>query len=232
MAPTHGPLFDEFPARSHDPHGPQQDENYGAIAAANAGGSLDSLSPSYRENTADPMWDDRTWHQPSQGHGALLDSDFSQPAALDGDGKEHGTWFDQFRGGRPVTAIVEGMDVECVVIECKPDHVIAELKRGKNQGGGRVELALSQITGLAAATERATFGQNRKLTASPLEAGRGMEGVAEGQGPVDQRAGEAVAPPSTAHAPSAHSATASGGHLPSARKSIEDTLVDLRKIAE
>ena len=210
MAPTHGPLFDEFPARSHDPHGPQQDEGYRPASAANAGGSLESLSPSYRENVADPMWDDRTWHAPSQGHGALLDSDFRQPAALDGDGRDHGTWFDQFRGGRPIKAIVDGMDVEAVVIECKPDHVVAELKRGKNQGGGRTELALSQITGLAAATSRATFGQTRKPTATP------------GNTPAPQKA-------SSAHAPSAHDAKASGRPL---RKSLDDTLVDLRKLAE
>lgn len=212
MAPTHGPLFDEFPAQPGDPHGPHQDEGYRPSGTANAGGSLDSLSPTYRENTADPMWDNRTWHTPMHAHGARLDEDFAQPAALDGDGREHGTWFDVFRGGRPIKAIVDGIDVECVVLECKADHVVAEVARGKNQGGGRVELALSQITGLAAATEQGSPGRPIK-TATP------------GNTPAPQKA-------SNADAPSAHSTEASGGHLRQTHKSLDDVLVDLRKIAE
>ena len=234
MAPTHGPLFDEFHAQAGNPHGPESDQGYGASATANAGGSLDSLTPTYRQNTADPIWDDRSWHTPMHSHGRLLDEGFDQPAALDGSTHDHGTWFDVFRGGRPIKAIVDGKDVEAVVIECHDGHVVAEVRRGKNQGGGRVELALSQITGLAAATDRATFGQTRRVTAGDTKpTGHGMKGVADGQGTVHTTIGghseNGPIPASTAHAPSARSATASGGHL---RKSLDETLVDLRKIAE
>src|SRR4051812_543915 len=165
---SHGPQFDEFTAQSGEHHGGAVFDEFHGGPAANAG--TKSVTQSYRDVTANGQghgahWDEFGWKQMPNPHGRHFDSDFTQPAALDG---EHGTWMDVFQGGTQVRADVNGIaGVEAVVIECKGDHAVLELRRPRKQdGGGRVEVNLNQIRELRHATQQGQASETRKPTAT------------------------------------------------------------------
>jgi hypothetical protein len=148
-----------------------------------------------------------------------MDSDFTEPTAHNG---KHGTWMDVFSGGNvQVRADALGVpNLEAVVVQCHADHAVLQLRRPRhNDGGGRVEVNIGQIKEWRHATP-----SYRTPTATP------------GNTPVKQTA-------STAEAPSAHNRKARGGGRQEVdvapatsgavitHKSIDDTLVDLRKLA-
>lgn len=192
---THGPLHDEFHAHSGAPHGgAMYDEGFGLQATVDTHGALHDrfgVKPG-RVGKHGDRWDEFGWTDMPAKHGQLFDSDFAQPAAL-GNG-EHGTWHDVFRGAQ-VRYLYDGREYEGVVLETHGTHAICEPRYGRNQGGNRHEVGLGQFTQLRDATEHGNPHVGDVPTAQP--------GTTQD-----------TAPRSTAEAPSAHSATASGGHLP------------------
>lgn len=200
---SHGPLFDEFHAQSGSPHNGAQADSFNAERAdATPHGEL--MDDGYR--AADPVtpgghgekWDSFPWTDMPLIHGAHWDSDFAAPAMLND--VEHGTWMDVFRGGnQQVRAIVDGKDVEAQVIECHPDHV-----KIKTRDGSIAEAALSQLRAFRGPAPSRTSIKSASVghTDAPITA-------------------------SSADAPSAHSAKASGGHLPQTHKTIDEALAGL-----
>lgn len=222
--PQHGPRFDEFPARAHDPHGAQQDEGYGASPAAQPAKDTygDGRQPVAGAGKHGEHYDDFGWTQVPALHGQNFDTDFSQPATLDG--VEHGSWYDVFRGDQSVDIkyIYGGRDYEGTVIDCG-DGEVTVLTYGENQGGGRHVIGLGQMKEMRRMTRLGGPAEDRHPTATA------------GYTPAPQRA-------STAEAPSAHDATARGGGRASldttnigtkfANKTDAEILADLRKVAE
>jgi hypothetical protein len=203
---THGPLYDEFHAQAGHPHNGAQHDSFHAQRGSQPHGLL--VEEGFR--AADPStpgghgehWDSFPWQAMPLIHGAHYDSDFATPALLDG--VEHGTWYDVFRGGHhEVQAIVDGKDVQAQVIECHGDHV-----KLRKAGGEIVEAALSQL--------RAFRGP------APSRSGvKAAQGIGHTDAPITA---------SSADAPSAHDATASGGHLRGVGKTIEvDELAEVAK---
>lgn len=191
----HGPLFDSFRDNATDPHGPHHDEFGHPSAGADGHGAL--FDEFDRRVTAGAgkhgaLWDEFGWVTMPAMHGQNMDTDFNQPAALDGG--EHGTWFDVFRGGTNVRAIIDGKDVEAVVLNANADHLVVQTRNhyGQNNGGDRHEIGLGQIRELRHATQQGQAKETRKPTAQP--------------GKTQERVGA-----SSADAPSAHDATARGG---------------------
>jgi hypothetical protein len=224
---NHGPHFDEFPASPSHPHGGAEYDEFGRPRAATtqSTGTADRFTERTTPSASHGAhWDEGfPWHMLPLDHGTSMDSDFRQPAALDDD-HGHGTWFDVFRGGTQVQAIYDGHDVEGVVINNRPDHVLVKLRDGRD-----LELGLQQ-----------------------LRAFRHVEvGGPDRTGIKTAHPGHTAAPwtRSTAEAPSAHDATAHGGGrtpvdvaavgstAPLAVKSLSDTdvrktLDELRAVAE
>ncbi len=193
MPSNHGPQFDVFNAQSGEHHGGAQfDEFHGGPTAR-----IDSDAyGDGRKPTAHPAWDEFGWKQMPHKYGAQMDSDFRE--AVDGS-DDHGTWHDVFRGAQ-VRAIVNGHDIEATIINTHDDHAIAETRDGR-----KVELGLTQVK------------EWRRLedcgSPSRREVDRG------GVNPLNRPANDAwPLSRSSAEAPSAHDAKASGGHLPQAHK--------------
>lgn len=223
MAPTHGPLHDEFPAQARDPHGAQQDEGYGSSTAQSGkhGAKYDDFDrhPTAQTGKHGTLFDEFDWKVVPPQHGQNFDTDFAQPAMLDG--VDHGNWYDVFRGGRvEVKYIFGGKDYEGTVQHTGQGFVTVQ-SYGRNQGGDRHDISLGQIKELRRFTKLGGPDEDRHPTATP---------------------GNTPAPftPSSAEAPSAHDAKARGGGArkpvrPSeskvANKTVDDTVADLRKTA-
>lgn len=226
MAPTkqHGPLFDEFGAQSHDPHGAHQDERYGAGPTADPAKDTygDGRQPTAGAGKHGALLDEFGWTQVPALHGQNFDSDFSQPAMLDG--VEHGTWYDVFRGGQvEIKYIADGKDYEGTV-QSVGDGEVTVQSYGRNQGGGRHTIGLGQMKELRRMTRLGGPDEDRHPVATP------------GFTPAPQRA-------SSAEAPSAHDHTARGGGRELvdvdtaagskfANKTDDELVADLRKIAQ
>lgn len=203
MSTTHGPLHDEFTATSRDPHGAQQDEGYRDGKPSRAHGKLlDQFAKPPGVDRYGEHWDEFGWKAMPAMHGLRFDSDFSQPAALDGG--DHGTWHDVFRGGTQVRYIVNGIDYEGVVENTGSDHVAV-----RSREGARHELGLGQIKELRWATQSGQ-GDGRKPVAQP---GKTADS----------------APSSKADAPSAHNTKAHGAgrqQLDATEKTSDDADVE------
>lgn len=222
MTPSHGPQHDEFHAQSRDPHGAEHDEFGTPTAPAAAHGAEHDefdRQPVAQDTKHGAQFDEFDWTQMPALHGQLMDSDFDQPAALDGG--EHGTWHDVFRGGTEVRYMYGGKDFEGVALNTGSDHLIVQPSNGGPNGGGRHEIGLGQIKEL------------RRMTR--------LGGPAEDRHPVAQPGKTRDhAPRSSAEAPSAHSRSAQGGGERAegamdgsvfANKTLADTVDELRKIA-
>lgn len=226
MAPTHGPLHDEFGAQATDPHGAHQDEGYGHSTAMSGKhgrlGDENFTRPTAAAGKHGEHFDDFGWTQVPALHGQNFDSDFAQPAMLDG--VDHGSWFDVFRGDRSVDIkyIFEGKDFEGTVIDVGDGEVHVQTY-GQNQGGARHTIGLGQMKELRRMTKLGSAAEDRRPVAQP------------GNTPARQRA-------STAEAPSAHDATARGGGRSAvdadtvsggkfANKTDDEIIADLRKAA-
>lgn len=214
---THGPLYDEFGRSPQDPHGAQHDEfgGGGAAQSGKRGPEHDKFGKPDATEAHGAQWDEfGEWQAMPMLYGSQFDEDFASPSALDG---EHGTWHDTFRGGTQVRYIENGCDYEGTVLNTGHDHVIV-----RPRGGGRVELALGQITELKAATRS---GQPDRA---------GTKNATPGHTPAPIRR-------SPADAPSAHDSTARGGGRVEGigpgqdrnvlNKSLDESLDELRKIA-
>lgn len=223
MAPTHGPLYDEFGAQAHDPHGPQQDEGYGHSTADPAKDTYgDGRQPVAQSGKYGTLMDEFGWKPVPASHGQNYDADFAQPAMLDG--VDHGSWYDVFRGGHTeIKYIFDGHDYEGSVQEVGAGEVTVQAY-GQNQGGGRHTIGLGQMKELRRMTRLGGPAEDRRPAATP------------GNTPARQRA-------SSAEAPSAHNAKARGGGRESidvdsavgtkfANKTIADVVADLRKTVD
>lgn len=214
----HGPQYDEFSRGTRHAHGGSEyDAGFtrdpGTSRAHGAQEDQGYRKPTALDGKHGEHWDEFGWTPMPAKHGQQFDENFGAPTALDGS-TGHGTWQDVFTEGTQVRAIVGGRDVEAIVAHCNPDHVVAQTY-GRNQGGARVELGLGQIREWRKVDKDANSAP--KPTAHP---------------------GNTPAPitDSTAHAPSAHDAKASGGHLRQTHKVHlpddlpEDLLEDLLKV--
>jgi hypothetical protein len=203
----HGPLFDEFSAQSGEHHGGAQHDEFHREVRANAG--TDAVTETYRQNTAHPEWDERDWQMMPHSHGAEYDSNFDEPTALAGG--DHGTWHDVFRGAQVRYIADGGHSYEGTVIRTESGHAVV----ARRDGQGEHEVLRGQIK----------LFRRAEHCGAPERQEASRDGVQAINRPADDTA---AIPASPAEAPSAHDPKASGGRL---RKSLDDTLADVRKLA-
>ena len=216
MPGTHGPQHDNFRAQSGEHHGgAQHDEAFRPAKADRPHGAQHDEfgTPSVADQKHGAQWDEFPWEPMPVLHGSQFDQNFAERAALTSG--EHGTWHDVFRGAK-VRAIVSGADVEGTVLNTGDDHAFIE-----TSGGARHEIGLGQIREFRRANTTATPNRKQPTRPERSDLADDARGGALASMKVD------TAPPSTAHAPSAHDAKASGGSLRQVGKTDEQLLGDL-----
>jgi hypothetical protein len=139
-APDHGRLYDNFSRQSTHPHGGSYfDSGFTLQAHTDAHGKLYDLFGVPKDSSAHgERFDEFGWKDMPTIHGQSFDTDFRQPTAHTSG--EHGTWYDEFRGGTEVRYMLDGADYEGTVVECNTDHAVVRAHDGQTH-----EVGLSQF---------------------------------------------------------------------------------------